>query len=128
MSFGFNLPLLYGICHEGCEIEYQKIATEAIEISSLDPKKADAGYPYHGYPSILPYYRLGILSESEVQPSDFEDRLANTGWDLDSSFIYVIVMQHPHIGHCLFDTDDEAEIVFEYQPDSGICRATNQCG
>ena len=100
-KFGFSLPLLYGICHEGCEIEYKKTATSALEITQLEPKKAEAGYPYH--PLMLPYYELGIVKETEIEDEILNDALYNTGWDPDKNKLYAIVKQHPHIGHCLFE-------------------------
>jgi hypothetical protein len=59
--FGFTLPLFYGICHEGCEIEYRKTATAAVEFTSLDPEEADEGYPYHGYPPQRFHRRLKAI-------------------------------------------------------------------
>lgn len=125
--FGFSVPLFYGICHEGCTIEYRKTATAAVEITSLDPEEADEGYPYYGYPALIPFYELGIGSTRDFSPSDLEDRLANTGWSVRGDCLYVIVMQHPAVGHCLFEPGADAEIIFEYDPEAGTVRATNQC-
>lgn len=125
--FGYSLPLFYGICHEGCAIEYRKTATAAVEISSLEPEEADEGYPYHGYPPVIPFYQLGIWETHDCLPGDLERRLANTGWSLQAECLYVIVMQHPAVGHCLFETGSDVEIAFEYEPEKGTVRATNQC-
>jgi hypothetical protein len=125
--FGFSVPLFYGICHEGCEMEYRKTATAAVEISSIEPEEADEGYPYHGYPPVIPFFQLGLGKTREYERADLEDRLANTGWDLRDDCLYVIVMQHPAVGHCLFEPGCDVEIVFEYDPEAGTVRATNQC-
>jgi hypothetical protein len=125
--FGFSVPLIYGVCHEGCAIEYRKTATAAVEITSLDPEEADEGYPYYGYPAVIPFYQLGIGEVIEYQPTELEDRLGNTGWDLRDDCLYVIVKQHPAVGHSLFEPGCDVEIVFEYDPEGGTVRATNQC-
>lgn len=126
-QFGFSVPLFYGICHEGSVLEYRKTATSAIEITSLDPEEADDGYPYHGYPPVLPYYELGVAESNDYQHSDLEERLANTGWEVRDDCLHVIVTQHPSVGHCLFEPRTDVEIVFEYDPAEGKIRATNQC-
>lgn len=125
--FGFSVPLFYGVCHEGCTIEYHKITPAAVEITSLEPAEADEGYPYHGYPAVIPFYELGIGETQDCKPSDLEDRLANTGWPIRADCLYVIVKQHPAVGHSLFEPGSNVEIVFEYDPEAGTVRGTNQC-
>jgi len=126
-QFGFSVPLFYGLCHEGCIIEYHKTATAAIGITSLEPTEAEEGYPYHGYPTVIPFFELGIGETHEYQSAELKDRLANTGWILRDDYLYVIVMQHPAVGHCLFEPGSDVEIVFEYNPEEGTVRARNQC-
>jgi hypothetical protein len=126
--FGFTLPLFYGICHEGCEIEYRKTATAAVEFTRLDPEEADEGYPYHGYPAVIPYFELGIGETRDITASHLEDRFGNTGWSVRADCLYAVVMQHPAVGHCLFEPGVDVEIVFEYDPVTGHVRGSNQCG
>jgi hypothetical protein len=126
-ALGFAVPLIYGICHEGCTIEYTKTAVAAIEITSLKPANAGEDYPYPGYPSILPYYSLGKGERTERNRAYLQERLANTGWHIRDECLYVIVMEHPAIGHCLFEPGSDAEIVFEYDPNAARVRATSQC-
>ena len=98
-----------------------------MEITSLDPAEADEGYPYNGYPAMIPFYELGIGETKDITPSDLDDRLANTGWSTRDDCLYIIVMQHAAIGHCLFEPRTDVEIVFEYDPGTGTIRATSQC-
>lgn len=125
---GSSIPLLYGICHEGCDISYRKTHTSVVEITLLEPKKADADYPYSNYPAMLPYFMLGLDSETSITDEDLKNRLYNTGWNPSSDLLYAVVMQHPHVGHCLFEGDFDPEIVFEYNPETEVVRALNQCG
>jgi hypothetical protein len=126
-KFGFTIPLIFGICHEGCSMTYRKIASHAIEITSISSSAADDGFPYHGYPPVIPYYRLGFGKNGEIAREKLSDLLHNTGWTISESNLYVIVRQHPNVGHCLFEGGDDVEIVFEYSPDTGEFRVTTQC-
>jgi len=125
--FGFSVPLFYGICHEGCEIEYRKTATSAVEITSLDPAEAEEGYPYHAYPPLLPYHPLEVVESHPCKHAELCERFGNTGWDLREDCLYVGVMQHPSIGHSIFEPGSDVEIVFEYDPETGVVRGTSQC-
>ena len=126
-DFGFDIPLIFGVCHEGCEIEYRKTATHAIEITKLEPEEAEEGVPYYGYPPILPFYQLGVVETGSVTKEKLGEILYNTGWDVSESKLYALVRQHPNVGHCLFKGDEDVEIAFGYCPNSGTFRAVTQC-
>ncbi len=123
---GVSIPLVFGICHENCMMEYSKTATNAIFIEGLEPAALKEGYPYEGYPDLLPYYRLGFGETSYYLPGELQSRLKGTGWSSDPGKLYIFVVQHPTIGHCLLDAADDAEIVFEYNPENGKIRATSR--
>ncbi|MCG8599270.1 MAG: hypothetical protein MI807_03920 [Verrucomicrobiales bacterium] len=126
-DFGFDIPLIFGVCHEGCEIGYRKTATHAVEITKLDPEEADEGFPYYGYPPVIPFYQLGVIESGVTDGERLKDSLYNTGWEVSESKLYVIIRQHPNVGHCLFEGDEDTEIAFEYCPDSGTFRGVTQC-
>jgi len=125
---GFGTPLFYGICHEGCEITYKMVAHNGVVFTSLSPKQATPDYPYADFPRLLPYYRLGIGKKEPFQRQELERRIANTGWSVRSDCVHAIMMRHPRIGVCIFDTiDEDAEIVFEYDYQEGTVRGVSQC-
>ena len=126
MQFGFEVSLYYGLCFEGCELEWQRTHTAAVRITKIDPRKSGKEYPYFGYPDILPYFPLRTLAKSEVEASDIKDAIYNTGWDVDLGKVYVVVHSHPDLGVSLFEPDADVDVVFEYDPESGCVRATNQ--
>ena len=127
-QFGFSIPLLYGFCQgEGCCIAYRKTAPGAVEITEISPQEPEEDCPYPSYPALLPYYQLGFSEDAKYTPKDLEDYIGNTGWGINEECLYVVVQQHPAIGHCLFDPMCEAELVFEYNPTEGTFRGANQC-
>ena len=122
----FSIPLIYGIRHEGCELEYA-VTDDLVEITKVEPEEAQEGYPYDGYPRLLPYYGLGCEASTTYEREELEERIANTGWEVRDDCLYAIVRQHPGIGHCLFDPQSEVEIVYEIDPKKGKVRVASQC-
>ncbi len=120
---GASIPLIFGICHENCKMEYSKTASNEVFIEKLEPVRAQEGYPYEAYPALLPYYRLGFAETSYYLPSELEKRLEGTNWTLDPGKLYIFVVQHPTLGHCLLNAADDAELVFELDPESAKIRA-----
>lgn len=45
LRFGFKASFYYGLCFEDCELEWQRTATSAIRITSLDPRKSGKEWP-----------------------------------------------------------------------------------
>ena len=126
LKFGFKVSFYYGICFEGCELEWERTHTAALQITKIDPRKSDKEYPYYGYPDVLPHFPLKILDQSDAAESDIKDALYNTGWTINPDRVYVLAHSHPTLDIALFDPDASVDIVFEYDPNSGRVRATNQ--
>lgn len=128
LRFGFKVSFYYGICFEGCELEWQRTALFALKITKMQPRKSGKEQPYFGYPDVLPWFPLEIINHSEAATPDIEDAIYNTGWEADPSKVYVIAHSHPELGIALFTPGMDVDIVFEYEPESGKVRAANQCG
>ena len=79
-KFGFKVSLYYGICFDGCEIDWKRTATGGIEITKIIPKKSQKDYPYPGYPDLLPYFPLEIIEDSEIASTEVEEEIYNTSW------------------------------------------------
>ncbi|MEM7146025.1 MAG: hypothetical protein AAF591_12885 [Verrucomicrobiota bacterium] len=126
MQFGSCVSLYYGICFEGCELEWDRTATAAIRISKISPRKSGKEYPYFGYPDVLPYIPLEIIEEAEVSDSEIKDCTYNTGWEIDARHVYAVAYSSPNLGVSLFGPDSEVEIVFEYDTSRGRVRAASQ--
>ena len=128
LKFGSNVSFYYGLCFEGCELDWTRTATSAIEITRIDPKKSGKDYPYFGYPDLLPYFPLEIVEQNQADPSDMEEAIGNTPWEAAPDNIYVIVHSHPELGIALLSPGEEIDIVFEYDPISGRIRAESSMG
>ena len=126
LKFGFKTSFYYGICFEGCELEWERTHPAAMRITKIDPRKSGKEYPYFGYPDVLPYFPLETLHKAEAGTADITDAVYNTGWEVDPAKVYVVVHSHPDLGIALLDPDSAVDIVFEYETVSGRIRATNQ--
>lgn len=128
VKFGFKVPFLYGIGYEGCVLQYRRTAISAIEITSLSPRRSTADYPYPGHPDLLPYAPLKVVESRLCDASEFFDGLYNTGWEFHENRAYVVVPSPANLGVSLWGPwGDGTEIVFEYDGESGVVRACNQC-
>ena len=126
LKFGFKTSFYYGLCFEGCELEWERTHTAAMRVTKIDPRKSGKEYPYFGYPDVLPYFPLEVRVKSAATSSDIEAAVYNTGWDVDPDKVYVIVHSHPDLGIALLNPDADVDLVFEYETASGRIRAVNQ--
>ncbi|XAL99197.1 hypothetical protein OT109_16645 [Phycisphaeraceae bacterium D3-23] len=60
------LPLLYGICHDGCTMSYHQ-EDQAIVIDNIRPPAAHRDWPYSDYPPHYPTHRLGVLGQGRCE-------------------------------------------------------------
>lgn len=127
LKFGFKVSLYYGLCFEGCELEWERTRTAAIRITKIEPRKSEQDYPYFGFPDLLPYFPLKVLDRSEASQADIESAVYNTGWVVDSECVYILAHSHPQMGIALLGPDMDVDLVFEYNSKTGKIRAANQC-
>lgn len=126
LDFGFKTSFYYGICFEGCALTYRRTAPAAILITEMEPRKSGRDYPYFGYPDVLPYHPLAVQSSQEISRSEIQNDLANTRWAVDISKLYAVIPNPSSMGHALWPPGEDTEIVFEYDPTTGVVRACNQ--
>lgn len=122
LKFGFKTSLYYGFCFEGCELEWERTHTAAVQITKIEPRKSTKDFPYFGYPDVLPYFPLEIIGSEEIKPYEIEEQFEETGWDIQPSKIYVVVHSHGDIGVALFDPSSCDCIFFEFDPETGRIR------
>lgn len=126
MQFGFKASFYYGLCFEGCELEWQRTATAAIRIARLDPRKSGKEYPYFGYPDVLPYFPVEIRGQEEATVSDIAEAISNVAWEPMAGRVYIVVHSHPDLGVALIEPNSDVDIVFEYDAATGQIRAASQ--
>lgn len=124
---GFKTSFYYGLCFDGCRLEWQRKATAAIQITRIEPRKSARDFPYFGYPDLLPYFPLETKHQSAASADDIKQAIYNTSWNIDSSKVYVIAHSHPELGIALLTPESDVDLVFEYDTSTGRIRATNQC-
>src|SRR5258708_37831262 len=56
----FDIPLIYGMCYDGCNIEYHVEHSGHVEICRMTPTQSSDGCPYPHFPPLLPYVPLKI--------------------------------------------------------------------
>ena len=125
LKFGFKTSLYYGLCFEGCQLEWTRTHTAAIQITKMEPRKSTKDYPYFGYPDSLPYFPLEIIDKTEIEFSEVEEEFDDTGWDLDPSRVYVLAHSHGDLGLALFHPESCGDILFELDTETGEVRATS---
>ena len=128
LRFGFKVSFYYGLCFEGCKLEWQRTAMSAVRITRLDPRKSGREYPYFGYPDVLPYFPLAITGQEDCTLADIEDAISNVAWEPAADRVYVVVHSHPDLGVALIAPGADVDIVFEYDTQTGQIRAASQAG
>jgi hypothetical protein len=126
VRFGFKVSFYYGLCFEGCELEWQRTATAAIRITKLDPRKSGKEYPYFGYPDVLPCFPLEIIGQEDASVAEIEEAISNVGWEPAAERVYVVAHSQPDLGVALIEPGADVDIVFEYDTQTGQIRAASQ--
>lgn len=125
----FELPLIYGLCYDGCRLEYRVDASGDVELLDLDPTRSSDDHPYVGYPSLLPYVPLALAATTRASYAEFANRLASMP-PAQPSELVVAIPPPATLGVSLWGRFGDAEgvtIVFECDPSARIVRAYNAC-
>lgn len=128
-NFGSCVPFYYGICFDGCEMEYSFDIGEKLVLKSIDPSKSSADWPYEDYPSHLPYFPLKVASRKPVSQLEATERLQLE--QISNENIYLIVPVNPYLNMSLWGPDGDlegVEIVFDFDTKSGLVKVRNVCG
>lgn len=67
------IPLVFGLSHSGCELEYRYDEDE-LELITLEPAEPSADWPYANYPRLLPYVPLEVGSLERESWASFAQR------------------------------------------------------
>ena len=55
-----DIPLIYGMCYDACEITYKVVYGHKIEVLKLSPSESSDDWPYRNFPPLLPYLPLRL--------------------------------------------------------------------
>jgi hypothetical protein len=129
-GFGFEVPLFYGLCYDGCSLEYKRTATRVIEITRLSPTSSSDDWPYPNYPAHLPYVPLEIIESRQCSLNEFSDSVMQGIKSVKANELVAVVPPNPELGMSIWGVDGDAEdvqIIFRYDVDTGITQAYSAC-
>jgi hypothetical protein len=127
-KFGIStVPFYYGMCFDGCEIEYTTHYSGDVKIEKMEPNESSTNWPYPSYPEFLPYFPLELDSTYDVSKEQFKERV----WaDLDDDEMVFVVPTNPDLNFSMWGPDGDAsgvELLFFYNPSKEYMRAQNAC-
>ena len=74
-----ELPLVFGMHYDGCELLYRAESRYEIEILSIAPAKSLNDWPYENFPPLIPYVPLRLKgSPQNTTYGEFASRFPNT--------------------------------------------------
>lgn len=128
-SYGIStVPFYFGICFDGCELEYSTHYSGDIKVEKIDPAQSSSDWPYSSYPEHLPYFPLKVDSTVELPKSEFMERV----WmELSDDELVFVVPTNPDLDFSMWGPDGDAEgveFVFVFNPEKEYMRTSLSCG
>lgn len=125
----FELPLVYGFRFDGCSLEY-RFETNEIEVLRISPDKSTEGWPYHDYPSLLPYMPIQAVAPIQQNWELFASEFPNLPQDQPAELVAVVPPAFL-IGQSIWGRGGDLEgvcVVFECDLSQKKVRSYNVCG
>jgi hypothetical protein len=123
----FNLPLIYGMCFDGCNIDYHVDIKGNIEIRKMRPTESSHDWPYPNYPPLLPYFPLQIGETRNCSYAEFAQTFVNMP-ELQPTDLVIAVPTPATLGISLWGRwASEVTIVFECDLSDRVVSAYNVC-
>ena len=129
-GFLFDIPLLYGMCYDGCSIEYRVDTVGDIELLELSPTQSSDDWPYLHFPPLLPYVPLQLGKARRCSYAEFAQVFPNMP-DEQPSELVVAVPPPATLGVSLWGSSGDPEnvtILFECDLSDRVVSASNRCG
>jgi hypothetical protein len=138
-----QLSLFYGLRYDGCELRYTVPVMDGVNaqflgdhskpvsVDFMSPDESSPDWPYLGYPSLLPYVPLQVVSRTEMRPHEFAEQYTWQGLEgFDGDELVVVVPAIARLGVSMWGRsgDDEAvQIVFRYSYRTHQVDVASQC-
>ena len=126
-----QLPLLYGLVYDGCEMTYEVLSNNSIRMIELSPSTSSDGWPYPDYPLFFQSVNLEIGLSNAANEESIDEL---TWWLFDEtkpSDIWVNVPSNDDFGVSLWGSEGDSmgvELVFRIDPETRIVTVKNECG
>jgi hypothetical protein len=123
-----EIPLIYGMCYDGCSIEYRIDVGSKIELRELRPTRSSEDWPYLNFPLLLPYVPLQIGETRRCSYAEFAEAFPNMP-DAQPAELVVAVPPPATLGVSLWGIgdDDNVTILFECDLADRVVAASNLC-
>ena len=122
-----EIPLIYGMCYDGCSVEYRVDTGGKIELLKLRPMQSSEDWPYLNYPLLLPYVPLQIGETRRSSYEEFAEAFPNMP-DQQPSELVVAVPPPATLGVSLWGGTGDANnvtILIECDLEDRVVAASN---
>ena len=125
-----ELPLIYGLHYDGCQIDYRVAFRHQVELLGIAPAASSDDWPYPHFPPLLPYVPLRLDDTPRRESYDtFAARFPNMP-EQQAAELIVAVPPPATIGLSLWGDSGDGEgvtIVFACDLKAKEVSATNVC-
>lgn len=124
-----EIPLIFGMCYDGCTIKYCIDDVGKIELLELAPTQSSDDWPYLHFPLLLPYIPLQVGDMRRCSYAEFAQAFPNMS-DQQPSELVVAVPPPATLGVSLWGIgdDDNVTILFECDLSDRVVYASNLIG
>jgi hypothetical protein len=124
-SLRLDIPLIYGMCYDGCDLRY-RIGDSGIELLKLSPTQSSEDWPYRNFPLLLPYVPLQVGNKRRCSYAEFAQAFPNMP-DQQQSELVVAIPPPATLGVSLWGAGDDSNvtILFECDISDGVVDVSN---
>jgi hypothetical protein len=124
----FDIPLIYGMCYSGCNIEYHVDVVGHVEIRKMSPTQSSDDWPYPNFPLLLPYVPLQVGETRRAGYAEFAQAFPNMPEPQPTELV-VVVPPPATLGISLWGRagGEDVTILFECDLSDQMVFASNIC-
>jgi hypothetical protein len=124
----FDLPLIYGMCYDGCNMEYSVDLYGNIDLRKMSPTQSSDAWPYTNFPLLLPFVPLKIGETRPCSYAEFARTFPNMPEPQPTEMV-VTVPPPATVGASLWGraAGDDVTILFECDLADRVVFASNIC-
>jgi hypothetical protein len=124
----FDNPLIYGMCYDGCDIEYHVDRGDHVEIRRMSPTESSDAWPYPHFPVLLPYVPLKIGETRRCSYAEFAEPFPNMP-EPEPTELVLVVPTPATLGVSLWGRldGDDVILLFECDLSDRMVYASNRC-
>jgi hypothetical protein len=124
----FDVPLIYGMSYDGCNMEYSVDLHGNIDLRKMSPTGSSDDWPYRNFPVLLPYVPLQIGETRRCSYAEFAQKFPNLPEPQPTELV-VAVPPPATVGVSLWGRagGDDVTILFECDLAGRLVFASNIC-